>query len=128
MDVRRRASLILAAVSAAAALALVLLFVFNTNEGAADGATGTTVSLADEGAALFLAKGCARCHQHDGAPPSGLESLHVGPNLTNYANDAAFLRRWLADPQAIRPETEMPNLNLADDEIDRLIAFLNRPK
>src|SRR5688500_6686643 len=120
MNARRRASLMLAGISAAALLALVLLFVLSTSDGPTGQASETTVSLADEGEALFRAKGCIRCHQHDGVSESRLASLNVGRNLTRYSNDPAFLRRWLADPQAVRPGTEMPNLNLADDEIDRL--------
>ena len=52
----------------------------------------------------------------------------VRPELTNYTNDPAFLRRWLADPPAARPGTNMPNLNLSPAEIEDLIAFLNEPR
>ncbi len=83
-----------------------------------------------DGKALFLAKGCATCHQH--AAISAGNSVAVGPNLTNYRNSPDFLRRWLADPQAVRPETApaygpsgvMPNLHLSPEEIEALIAFI----
>lgn len=76
-----------------------------------------------EGRALFLAKGCVTCHRHDdAAPPSS--SIQIGPALTNYEPDEAFVRGWLRDPQAIRPTTMMPNLELSDSEIEALIAFL----
>ncbi len=47
------------------------------------------------------------------------------PNLTSYANDPDFLRRWLRDPAAVKPRTTMPNLDLSDAELADLIAFLN---
>ncbi len=76
-----------------------------------------------EGRALFLAKGCPSCHRHDDA---GTESgfIGIGPDLTNYEPDPEFVRRWLRDPQAVRPTTVMPNLELDETEIDALISFL----
>lgn len=70
---------------------------------------------ATTGQALFVAKGCASCHDR---------GLNGAPNLTVYKPDAAFLRRWLADPAAVRPDTLMPDLPLSDAEIDALIAYL----
>ena len=46
------------------------------------------------------------------------------PDLTKLKIDADYLRRWLHDPKALKPATTMPNLNLTDDEIDALVAFL----
>lgn len=89
-------------------------------EGAALPAAAAPDPAAD-GAALFRAKGCASCHRHaavDGA------SANVGPELTAYDADPVFLRRWLSDPAAVRPNTLMPNLGLDSAEIDALIAFL----
>ncbi len=51
--------------------------------------------------------------------------MRVGPDLTGYRNTTAFLQRWLADPPAVRPGTEMPKLDLSEDEIADLIEFLN---
>lgn len=87
-------------------------------------ATGT--DQVAEGRALFLAKGCITCHRHDDAAPSS-GSIEIGPALTNYEPDEAFVRRWLRDPQALRPTTMMPNLELEDAEIEALIAFLSTP-
>jgi cytochrome c2 len=86
--------------------------------------TAAPPSAAEQGKVLFSDKGCRMCHanQHvDGE--SGI--IAVGPNLTTYHNDPAYLRRWLADPKAVKPATQMPNLRLSPDEIDSLIAFLN---
>ena len=78
-----------------------------------------------QGKALFTAKGCFSCHIHRDV---NTQSVAIGPDLTNYRGDPAFLRQWLADPSALRPDTKMPNLNLSDAEIEALIAFLTQSK
>ncbi len=84
--------------------------------------------LAALGRALFVAKGCVVCHNH---PAFRTERLAMGaiefsdvPSLANLKIDPDYLRRWLHDPKALKPTTWMPNLNLSDDEIDALAAFL----
>ena len=82
---------------------------------------------ASYGLALFKAKGCASCHAHAAVTGSGRFSGGPGgvaPVLTGYPGDPAYLRAWLHDPQAIKPATEMPNLNLHAPEIEALVAFL----
>jgi cytochrome c oxidase subunit 2 len=76
------------------------------------------------GRQLFFAKGCIGCHRHAAAPLGGQFMPDGPPNLTDYDPEPTFVRRWLADPQAVRPGTEMPDLNLSDEEIEALIAFL----
>ena len=85
----------------------------------------TNQTAAAHGKAVFQAKGCASCHAHVAV---GSTSLEVGPPLTNYRADPTYLQRWLRDPQAVKPTTTMPNLNLSDDEITALIAFLSENK
>src|SRR5262245_22614196 len=78
------------------------------------------------GKALFSAKGCVTCHHHDAVAGSGIFGGEYGaPDLTAHHLDAAYLRRWLKDPSAVKPGTEMPTLGLSDEEIEGLIAFLN---
>lgn len=77
-----------------------------------------------QGRSLFLAKGCVTCHKHD-ALGDLAEKTSVGPDLSRYLPDPDFVRRWLRDPAAVRPDTGMPNLNLSNDEIGSLIAFLS---
>lgn len=81
------------------------------------------ISQAELGAQLFVAKGCRQCHVNIRAEG---ESLYNGiaPNLTEYVGNPEYLSLWLADPQSLKPNTLMPNLDLRDDEIDALIAFL----
>jgi cytochrome c oxidase subunit II len=92
-----------------------------------------------EGAALFRAKGCGGCHA-----VSGFTAGTVGPDLTHLFSRATFagalfeldaqnLRLWLRDPPAMKPMNPskglgMPNLNLTEDEIGKLIAFLETLK
>lgn len=79
---------------------------------------------AAQGQALFLAKGCATCHRHDDAG-EGTGQVAIMPDLSAYRPDPDFVGRWLADPAAVRPGTQMPDLELSDEEIAALIAFLS---
>lgn len=113
----RKVSILLAVVGALLLLASFLPW----PEGGGDGQEAVALSPAEEGAALFRAKGCVSCHRHAAVAQGGPS---IGPDLTAYEADPAFLRRWLADPAAVRPNTLMPNLRLDPAEIDALIAFL----
>jgi mono/diheme cytochrome c family protein len=97
-------------------------------QAAAPSATVAPADAAEAGRALFRNKGCVTCHLHNRvAGESGL--LAVGPDLSAYRNvDVEFLRAWLANPQAIKPDTPMPDLDLTGAEIESLIAFLNEPR
>ena len=81
---------------------------------------------ANTGRALFLAKGCASCHHHASISGSGPLGGFDIPDLSAPRSDAVFLRRWLTNPTAVRPGTAMPTLNLREDEITALIAFLSQ--
>jgi cytochrome c2 len=94
----------------------------------ATSAPGTTS--ADEiayGKALFLAKGCVSCHHHAAVTGSGTFS-EGNPDLTTARWSADYLRTWLQNPAAVKPNTYMPNLGLKPDEIEALIAFLSASK
>ena len=97
-------------------------------------AGGSGVGDVDNGKQLFAAKGCIACHVAPGVPGA---SGTIGPNLTGVGNqsrrpqlagslpnNADNLRHWVKDPQAVKPGTMMPNLNLSDKEVDDLVAFL----
>lgn len=91
--------------------------------------SASAITAAEQGKALFQNKGCITCHINDRVNGGRREFTMDGiPNLTAYRNDPAFLRRWLADPQAVKPGASMPNLRLQPDEIESLIAFLNEPR
>lgn len=83
------------------------------------------------GQQLFTAKGCIGCHSLN---PPAITAL-IGPNLHKIGsrfyiaagtlkNTDENLGRWLHDPQAWKPGVLMPNLQLKDDEVAALVAFL----
>ena len=83
------------------------------------------------GKQLVTTGACAGCHYIEGTAMNA----HVGPALTHFGrrrtlaggiveNDAENLRRWLADPPAVKPGSKMPNLNLTDQQITDISAYL----
>ena len=86
-----------------------------------------------EGLALVQLKTCGACHIIPGVPGA---SGAVGPNLTGVASRPTLaggvvphggpddMKRWLLDPPAAKPGTQMPKLGLSDDEATRITAFL----
>jgi cytochrome c oxidase subunit 2 len=90
---------------------------------------------AAEGAELFRTL-CASCHTVRGL--QGAEGV-VGPDLTHLQSRKVFagaifdldernLRRWLRDPPAEKPGSKMPNLQLAEEDIEKLIRYLETLK
>lgn len=63
---------------------------------------------------------CVACHSVGG------KGGGVGPALDGVAGrfSPADLDRWLADPQAVKPGTAMPNLGLSDELRAELVAWL----
>ncbi|HEY7755601.1 MAG TPA: cytochrome c oxidase subunit II transmembrane domain-containing protein [Actinomycetota bacterium] len=90
------------------------------------------------GAEIFAAQ-CIACHMVDGLLDAEGEPIlgsNGAPNLTHFAARECFagcmlettdenLRRWLADPPAVKAGSKMPDLGLSGEQIDQLIAFLN---
>jgi cytochrome c oxidase subunit 2 len=90
-------------------------------------------SLAARGAQLFRQRGCSGCHLINGVNQPSVGQ--IGPNLTHFGsrtliagsvldNTQQNLATWLKDPQAVKPGNDMPNLNLSQDDIDALVAYL----
>jgi cytochrome c1 len=87
----------------------------------------------DPGAApdVMRSSGCAACHVIPGV--AGADG-HVGPPLTDFAqrayiagrlpNTSQNLVRWLRDPQAVDPETAMPDPGLTSEEVRDVAAYL----
>ena len=76
---------------------------------------------AREGKAAFLAQSCVNCHRVRGTPAQG----SYAPDLTHLMsrktlasgmvpNTPENLRRWVADPQQIKPGCLMPAFGLSD--------------
>lgn len=85
-------------------------------------------SQAELGQALFLAKGCVVCHTHASVAEMRSRTLgqfSTGPDLSHFSAKPEYLRSWLNNPASIKPEAQMPQLNLKAHEIEALIAFIN---
>jgi nitric oxide reductase subunit C len=77
------------------------------------------------GAALFKTKGCIGCHALEGVGGD------VGPELDGIGaqHDAAFLRKYIPNPQSVDPSSDMPpQSQLTQGEIDALADFLSNLK
>ncbi len=79
-------------------------------------------SPATRGVRLFTSKGCAGCHRHIEVNPERTADPKF--DLTGKRFPVDYLRKFLADP-SIKP-AEMPNLNLNADEIEALVAFIDK--
>jgi len=95
-------------------------------------ARAPATALARRGRSVFLAQACSGCHTIRGTPAQG----SVGPDLTHVAsrrtlaalaipNTPAELRRWIADPQAVKPGAKMPGLRLSGAQLRALVAYLD---
>lgn len=81
-----------------------------------------TPTLTDQvvaGKRVWQSKNCNDCHTILGI------GGYFAPELTKLMDrhDAAELRDWLKDPQAVKPGTTMPNQHLTHEEVDNLVAF-----
>jgi cytochrome c553 len=74
----------------------------------------------ESGRQVFLKNGCHGCHT------IGAMGTPIGPDLTKMGarHDAAYLQRWLRDPAAQRPRAHMPQLELTEQDIQTLAAYL----
>jgi cytochrome c oxidase subunit 2 len=88
---------------------------------------------AAKGLALFQQLSCVSCHAINGAAGA---VARVAPDLTHVAsrkqlgggvseNTPENLRRWLKDPQAVKPGVLMPSYNLTDEQLDQLGAYFS---
>jgi cytochrome c2 len=87
---------------------------------------------AARGKMLFESVGCQGCHiTEPGAERHVMDGWRQhGPNLIGLSEKVTpgWLAAWLKNPKGYNPETRMPNLRLADDEIADLVAYLmSRP-
>lgn len=102
--------------------------------------TTPTSGDAAKGAELFTQRQCIGCHAINGYEGAG---ARVGPNLTYFAQRKQFagymlendinegaenVSAWLADPQKVKPGSQMPNLGLSQDDISNLVAYLRTLK
>jgi len=87
--------------------------------------------LAQEGRATFLRTACMSCHTVAGTSANG----RFGPDLTHLAdrdtigsgpikNTPENLRKWIADPNEMKPGSLMPSMHLNDHDLDTITAYL----
>jgi cytochrome c oxidase subunit II len=79
----------------------------------------------------FFSTSCINCHAIGETKAKG----KFGPDLTHLmsretlgagviANNQENLRAWVRDPQPIKPGALMPNMQLTDDELNQVVAYL----
>jgi cytochrome c oxidase subunit II len=87
--------------------------------------------LQEAGQAVFLEGPCAMCHAIRGTSAGG----QLGPDLTHLASRTTIaagtadltrgaLAAWIADPQGIKPGSNMPTVKLEPDELESLLDYL----
>jgi cytochrome c oxidase subunit II len=95
------------------------------------GVSSQTDSWAEEGRRVFETTACINCHTVSGTVANG----RFGPDLTHLMsrdtiaagaalNTPENLRLWVQNPDAIKPGSLMPAMNLTDQQFDRLTAYL----
>jgi cytochrome c oxidase subunit 2 len=88
-------------------------------------------TILEDGQRLLMSKGCIACHRIQGTPAAGVlgpDLSHVGSRRTIAAgileNTTANMIRWLRNPGEVKPGALMPNLQLTDEELRTLAAYL----
>jgi cytochrome c oxidase subunit II len=86
---------------------------------------------AQRGQQVFFTSACNMCHAiagTDAAATVGPDLSHVASRRTLAAgtlpNDPEHLRRWLENPQRIKPGNRMPIVSLPREDLDALVAYL----
>jgi hypothetical protein len=85
---------------------------------------------AEYGRRLFVAKGCGTCHLNGDVPEWARwnESLNLAPELTGRRLEASYVRQRLTNPGSLPPigsgNLRMPQLGLADREVDALVELI----
>ncbi len=90
--------------------------------------TGAPIS---EGQKIFERTACINCHAVAGTVANG----RFGPDLTHLMsrdtiaagaapNTPANLRRWIQDPNTIKPGSKMPAMGLSDPQLDAVTQYL----
>jgi cytochrome c oxidase subunit 2 len=87
------------------------------------------------GKALFQSVSCAMCHAVQGTLAQGRRApdlTHVASRQTLAAgtlkNTPKDLAEWIADPQKLKPGTNMPATPLSKDDLQAIVAYLGTLK
>jgi cytochrome c oxidase subunit 2 len=87
------------------------------------------------GERVFLSLSCINCHAVSGTPAAG----RFGPDLSHLMsrqtlgagvipNTPENLRRWIHEPQAMKPGNLMPDMQLNERELDQVHGYLSSLK
>ncbi len=88
-----------------------------------DEVVASSPQLTDQGRQLFYSKyRCQSCHIVDPKQDKG----YIGPVLSGVGLrlNAAWIRQWLKNPQALRSGVIDPNQNISDSDAQALTAYL----
>ena len=82
---------------------------------------GLPTSRVEQGGKFFIDSGCYGCHL------VGKLGTPIGPNLSRIGSKYPYeyLERWLRDPLFQRPTAHMPKLELTEDQVRALAAYLS---
>ncbi len=97
-------------------------------------------ALAQEGGQIFTRSTCTNCHALVDAPKVAANLAHhvtIAPSLNDLGdretlgagtldNSPENLAKWLKDPQACKPGSNMPDFHFSDEEVRALTAYLWR--
>jgi cytochrome c oxidase subunit 2 len=75
----------------------------------------------EQGKQLFFKQGCYGCHT------VGKVGTPIGPDLSHVGAQypLAYLTGWLRDPASQKPTAHMPKIDLSEEEIQALAAYLS---
>jgi len=84
-----------------------------------------------EGRHIFLSTSCVNCHAVQNSSAGGV----FGPDLTHLMsretigagvapNNAMALKDWIRDPQSVKEGCLMPNMQLSDQEQEKMVSYL----
>ncbi len=101
-----------------------IVLAFMTADSLKQVAAGRTPAVSDQvahGKYVFQRKNCNDCHTILGI------GGYFAPDLTKVADrrDTTWLKAFLADPQAAKPGTTMPNQKLVEADVVDLVAFFD---
>jgi cytochrome c oxidase subunit II len=93
--------------------------------------TAAAGSTARDGQKIFESTACVNCHTVRGTPAIG----RFGPDLTHLMsrdtiasgavpNNAENLRRWIQNPDVIKPGSKMPAMGLGETELNAVTAYM----
>jgi cytochrome c2 len=126
-----RSAAAIAVLVAAAALAIAVADTLRTHDRLWAHAAATTGGNPHRGQAMFIQYGCGSCHHLTYVRKA---TGQVGPPLDGIAVRAVIagklsntpdnLQRWIRDPQAVTPGTDMPDLHVSQRDARDISAFL----